>query len=294
MRLSVESLEVCAKLGDEEGLRLIKNAGFDAVDFSYCGLPENSPVLGEGYREYAHKLRAHLDNLGLVCNQAHAPFNLTRTEKLDMSEPHYSEIVRAIEAAAILGAENIIVHHVYIPVGETVNGISYEEYNHIFYKSLEPYCKEYGINVAVENMFYYDMKKRRHKGMLHTPQALKAIIEGLNSPYFTACIDIGHLAITGYEPEEIVREMEPSILKALHIHDNDYLSDRHNLPFTGGINWKNVMSTLKKIGYTGDLTFEICNYLNNFSNELIPDALKFAQKVGRHLISLFEKCGEED
>ena len=158
----------------------------------------------------------------------------------------------------------------------------------MFYKSLEPYCKEYGINIAIENMFYYDAKKRRHKGMLHTPQALKAIIEKLDSPYFIACIDIGHLAIIGEEPEDVLREMQPSILKALHVHDNDFLSDRHSLPFTGGINWQNVMDALKNIGYTGDLTFEICSFVNKMPDVLISDALKFAQKVGRYLISIFE------
>lgn len=291
MRLSVESAEVCEKFGDIEGLSLIKNAGFDAVDFSYCGLSDDSPVLGKGYREYAHKLRNHIDKLGLVCNQAHAPFNLSRTEKFDMSEPHYNEIVHSIEAAAILGAEHIIVHPIYVPVGETVNGISYEDYNHMYYKSLEPYCREFGIKIAVENMFYVDTKRKYRRGMLHTPETLTAIVKRLDSPYFVACVDIGHLAITGEEePEKFIRCMEPSVLKALHVHDNDYIMDMHILPFTGDINWKEVMPALKEMGYTGDLTYEICTYLKKFPNELIPDALKLAQSVGRYLISLFENA----
>ncbi len=289
MRLSVESAEVCARFGDEEGLRLIKNAGFDAVDFSYCGLPENSPALGEGYREYAQKLRKYMDELGLVCNQAHAPFSLARNEKLDMSELHYSEIVRSIEAAAILGAEQIVVHPIYVPVGETVNGISYEDYNHMYYKSLEPYCKEFGIKIAVENMFYYDAKRRYRRGMLHTPEALTAIVKGLDSPCFVACLDIGHLAITSEEePETVIRRMEPSVLRALHIHDNDYIKDKHILPFTGDINWKATMLALKEIGYTGDLTYEIGTYLKKFPKKLIPDALKLAESAGRYLVSIFD------
>ena len=44
MKLSVETAEICGKFGNEEDLRLIKNAGFDAVDFSYYDLPEVSHI----------------------------------------------------------------------------------------------------------------------------------------------------------------------------------------------------------------------------------------------------------
>jgi hypothetical protein len=48
------------------------------------------------------------------------------------------------------------------------------------------------------------------------------------------------------------------------------------------------MQSLKAIGYTGDLTFEILNYLKKFPNELVEDSLKLAVSVGRYLISLCE------
>ena len=41
-------------------------------------------------------------------------------------------------------------------------------------------------------------------------------------------------------------------------------------------------------GYKRDLTFEIVKQLELYPNELLPDVLKFANAVGRHLISLFE------
>ena len=48
------------------------------------------------------------------------------------------------------------------------------------------------------------------------------------------------------------------------------------------------MGALKKIGYDGELTFEILNYFRNIPKELIPEALRFAERTGRHLISVFE------
>jgi len=49
MKLSVESYEVCKKFGVRKGLKMIKDAGFDVVDFSYYDLDENTPILGDDY-----------------------------------------------------------------------------------------------------------------------------------------------------------------------------------------------------------------------------------------------------
>jgi len=291
MRLSVETQEVYQKFGIKEGITLLKEAGFDAIDFTFCDLGEDSLFYSDKYREFALEIKKHIDEIGIVCNQAHAPFNLVRDEKPDMSEPHYNEIVRAIECASILGAETIVVHPVYVPVGETVDGVSYEDYNYKYYKSLEPYCEKFKIRIAVENMFYVDSKRKYRRGMLHTPESLTAMVKSLNSPYFVACVDIGHLAITSRtEPDDFITEMEPEVLTTLHIHDNDYIMDKHMLPFTGDLDWETVMKSLRKMNYSGDLTFEICGYLKRFPNELMPDALRLAAAVGRHLISIFNKA----
>jgi len=288
MRLSVENSEIREKFGDFKAIEIIKEAGFDALDYTFCSVEEEF-CLKDDYREYAQKLRAHMDKVGIVCNQAHAPFRLTRFEAIDLSEPHYLEIVHSIEAAAILGAEQIIVHPIYIPVGETLDGVTYEEHNRRFYKSLEPYCKKSGIKVAVENMFYLDEKRKHRRGMLHTMDEIRSMIESIDSPYFTACVDIGHLAITSsLEPERFIEDMDPSIVRALHVHDNDYTFDNHQLPFIFGINWVNVMKALKKAKYEGDLTYEICTFLKRFPAELSADALKMAHSVGRYLISVFD------
>ena len=50
------------------------------------------------------------------------------------------------------------------------------------------------------------------------------------------------------------------------------------------------MMSLKKTGYEGELTFEIVKYLQKFPPELIPDALKFAAVIGKHLISIYENA----
>ena len=50
------------------------------------------------------------------------------------------------------------------------------------------------------------------------------------------------------------------------------------------------MTSLKKKGYSGDLTLEIVTYIDHYPDALIEDALKFAGAIGHHLISLYENA----
>lgn len=283
MILSVDIYALREKIGDLDAIPLIKEAGFDGIDYSFYWTKEGSPILGDAYEQYAETVRKCLDEHGLVCNQAHAPFELRYGEKFDASEPHYLEIIRSIKAASILGAENIIVHSIEVPLSE-----NFEEYNIQFYKSLEPYCEKYSVRVAVENLFSYNGKTKSYFGRLHTPQLLCDFIKKLNSPWFVACLDVGHAAITGTEPEDFIMEMDSGLLKALHIQDTDYFSDCHVLPFMGSLNWDSIISALKKTNYCGELTFEVFRFLKRQPNAMILDALKYTASIGRYLISKFK------
>lgn len=285
MNISVELYTMVERFGVFKGIEMAKETGFDAIDFSYYYHMENEEVLGDGYIEYAKKVREHLDKVGIACNQAHAPFAFKYGMEKSESEEKYLNIVRSLESAAILGAKNIVVHSVNVP-----EDVDFEEYNVEYYKSLVPYCEKFGICIAVENLFGKDAKRKCIVGKLGTPAELSRIIEKINSPWIVACVDVGHAALTGNEPEKFIEGVTPGVIKALHVQDNDYLDDRHIIPYTGDLNWEAIMCSLKKVGYDGDLTFEIIKYLRKFPDELLPDALKFAVSIGKHLVSIYDKC----
>ena len=284
MKLSVELYTLAQRFGDFKAVEIAKKAGFDAIDYSYYYDKECDDVLGDGYKEYAKKLREHLDEVGIFCNQAHAPFTFKYGMEKNISEQKYLWMVHALESASILGATNIVVHSVNVP-----EGVSFEEYNVQYYKSFIPYCEKFGIHIAVENLFRRDLKRKRLTGKLGSPAELNSIVEKINSPWIVACVDIGHAALTGYEPEDFIKKMNPSVLKALHVQDNDYLDDRHILPYTGELNWEAIMESLKKAEYDGDLTFEITKFLDKFPDDLLPEAMSFAAFVGKHLVSIYNK-----
>lgn len=280
MKLSIDTQVLHKRYGDEKAIGMLKEAGFDSIDYSYYWLDESDEALSENYREYAVKVKGWLEEKGMTCNQAHAPFDIKYGCKFDLSEPEYRKIVRSMESASIMGANCIVVHSIIVPPHEDIF-----TYNLEFYKSLEPYCKEFDIQVAVENLFRVDHKSKCFRGTLFTEKHLNQMIQALDSPYYVVCIDIGHASLTGYEPEDLIKGFDNQTLKALHVQDTDYMDDLHTLPYSGKLDWNAITSALKEMNYNSDFTFEIFNYLNKIEDDFMEDALAYASKIGRYLIS---------
>ena len=276
MKLAIETYVPREKFGDLKGLEVIKEAGFDAVDYSFYWTKEHNDLLGADYMEKARSVRAKLDELGLECRQAHAPFDFRSEWAMDESTPAYLRIVRAIKAAAVLGVKNIIVHALVPPAGEDVI-----DFNVKYYRTFEPYCKKYGVCIAVENLFR--RADNGWTGLLGSPAELNEVLRRLDSPWFVACIDVGHAKIAGWEPEDFILGMDPGVIQALHIQDSDGLDDRHTIPGLGRLHWDAIADALVKTHYSDDLTLEVFAYLGGFSPAALPYALKLAEVVGREL-----------
>ena len=293
MRLSMETYGLRRRFGDYEAARLIREAGFDCVDYSCYYWKEQAHALEDGYREYARALRAHLDGLGLVCNQSHAPFDTKYGQPFDPSCDTFRNVTRAMEVASILGAEQIVVHSIAMPKELTEDTEATHAYAMEYYRALLPFAEEFGIRIAVENLFVRHKEKFVYSGRLNRPDTLSRVVRELDSPWATACLDMGHAAMVGYEPENFVRGMDKGLLGAVHFQDGDYIEDRHTLPYLGQYHWAEIMKALAETGYRGDLTFEIYKYYQNLPDEAIPHALKMAEAVGRSLIRIFQSGGTE-
>ncbi len=274
MKLSIETYAIRKKFGDKKALCMIKEAGFDCVDYSFYYVPADFPTTTENYMEYAKEIRAYMDELGLECNQAHAPFSLKANEVLDESNIKYLNITRSIEAAGVLGAKYIIVHL----LGSCVDNDEFDDFNEKYLKSLEKYAAKSGVKIAVENLVYGNVCSFK------SPEAHCEYVRKLGLDNFVACVDVGHLALAEYEPEDYLRRMDAEVLKSLHIQDNTRDIDRHMLPFTGTLHWEEIMGALKEIGYNSEITLEVFKYLRSMPDEITFDALKLANAVGNYLV----------
>lgn len=279
MKLSVETYVMRERFDDKTAVKMIKEAGFDCFDYSMYWAKGEKNMLGEDYIERARDLRAYADGLGIECNQAHAPFDVRHTDKFDISNEKYLELVRSLEFASIMGAKTVVVHAIKDGVPDSID---MKKLNREFYLSLVPYCEKFGIDISVENLFEY--KDGVFKPVFAQPDEHIEFVKSLNSDRFNVCLDIGHSALTGVKPQDAVSGMDKNILKALHIHDNDFTGDRHLMPYLGKFEWDEICGALKSIGYDGELTFEIFGTLNKIPNEALFDALCFARKIGEVLI----------
>lgn len=290
MLLSTLTSHLAGIYGDTEAIRIIKAAGFDAYDFSAFQMFQQADYAlnGPQYREYAARLRAAADDCGIVCNQSHAPFASSVGEAV-RDEEIFEAIVRAMETASILGAKIIVVHPKQHLQYET-HIEELKEMNKAFYGRLIPYCEQFGIKVACENMWQYNRAAERIiDSTCSRPEEFCEYIDMMNSPWIVGCLDVGHVALTDADLPYFVRTMGKSRLQALHVHDNDLHRDTHTLPYTQSIAFEPFLNALSEIGYEGDFTFEADVFIQKFPPQLKREATAFTCKVGRYMMAQIQK-----
>ena len=285
MKLGTSTEILGRRFGEEEAVRIIARAGFDGIDWDFsCMEFDENLWNGDDWRQYARKMRELTEESGVAVLQAHAPYPTSKGE-----EPYDSvvmeRVIRSMEAASLLGAKNIVVHPMkhlnYVRYGKLLF-----EKNVEMYRRLIPYCERWDIRVCVENMY----EKDPHTDLIVNsgcglPEEFCAMLDELNSPWIVGCLDIGHAALVGVDPADAIRMLGHDRLQTLHVHDVDYFTDGHTLPFMEKLDWNSITAALAEIGYQGDFVFEADKFFRNFPAELCQDALVFMEKTGRHLMS---------
>mgnify|MGYP004461870271 CR=1 FL=1 len=286
MRISTQTSRLIANYTFEEMIDILAEAGYDAIDFSLHAVKNLAEIKPEVFGE----LRKRAEDKGMCFNQAHAPFHSSYVDE-EQTKTRFNEIVIAMERAAVLGAEYIIVHPCqHLPYIEQGVPERLFEINMDFYNRLKPYCEEFGIKVAVENMWqhYGGSSKIMHSTCSRAAEHIR-YVDNLDSKWFTACLDIGHAFLVSENPADSIRALGSERLGALHVHDVDGIHDSHTIPYFGVIDWDDVMSALAEIGYKGDLTFEADSFMDRKPKELIPECEKLMAQTGRNLIKKFEE-----
>lgn len=291
MRLSTTNLFLAKNLSYKDSVRILKEAGYDAYDMSLCCMyddPENCVFCKDDYLETAKELRRYADEVGIVCNQAHAPFewrmfDAEREKRLD------EMVLRSIEIASVLGADVIVVHPkqymVYADHAQELFDINMQ-----YYKDLIPYAQKYNIKIAVENMYQSNNgAKTPTDSTCSRAWEFCKYLDTINSEWIVGCLDIGHASLMGIDIPEFIKTMGSKRIKALHVHDTDFIGDRHTIPFEHKIDYMAVAKALGEIGYEGDFTFEADVFFRGKPRELYEATAKYMCEVGRVLVNEIEK-----
>ncbi|MBE6769650.1 MAG: sugar phosphate isomerase/epimerase [Ruminococcaceae bacterium] len=294
MKLVTTTDNLEKRFGMKKAIDILCDAGYDALDFSAFYPRLYTDELGDAF--FLEMKKYALDK-GLTFEQAHAPFASSFRDDEEKTKQRFGEIVRSMKNASLLGVKRIVVHPCqHLMHHEANNAELLFEMNMDFYKRLIPFAEEYGIKIAVENMWQTVGVHRYsigtpviYRSVCSSPDEFLRYLDELNSDAFCACLDIGHTMLVREKPENFIKALGSRYLECLHVHDVDGIVDDHTLPFYGITDWDSVLKTLAEIGYKGNLTFEADNFMVNLPDALCPSAAKFMADTGRYLVGNFEK-----
>ena len=289
MKISTTTGRLAKTHGEAAAIRMIAEAGFDCYDYSIFSIVgwEENPVFGAEWEAYADSLIAAANEAGITCNQSHAPFPSRKTDGKPESEP-YNEIIfdkleRAIRFAGRLGAKSIVVHPIkdFPHFGKEAY---WKDLNMDFYRALAPIARDAGIRIALENMFVTDPNRKIYtESACGDPREFADWLDTLADDCFTACLDLGHCGLCGYDIGYAIRTLGADRLGALHVHDNDFKADLHMPPFCLNTvdTWQATADALAEIGYRGEMTLESDRMLLKLPTELYPTGLRYMHDVAR-------------
>lgn len=287
MTLSAPMSALRKRLGDEKAITLMAKVGFDAIDYTFNEMVDSACIWNtKDYKGYASHLNDVARDNRVFFNQAHAPF-LFDWDSMWL-ESGFDALIRptierSFECASLLGIPLIVVHPIH-HITYFGNEKILWDWNLEYYHRLLPVAKEYGLKIALENMWQMDVVKNcSSSDVFSNPEQFKECIDVLDDADIVACVDVGHAGLAGEDPASMLRILGTRV-KALHIHDNHHKADDHTMPYLGKLDWKAITHALAEIGYNGDFTFEVTNYSTSFPDDLLGDALSLQVAVGRSLI----------
>jgi sugar phosphate isomerase/epimerase len=118
---------------------------------------------------------------------------------------------------------------------------------------VEPYAKHYSVQVALENMHGDNW------------EMLEVLLPEYDPEFLGVCFDSGHANLSGHNFEHLERLKDRLI--AVHLHDNDGLTDQHKIPFTGTVDWNALASIIAFSAYKGCVNLEVAIQESGFTDE---------------------------
>ncbi len=298
MKLSVQTCGTTEIIGIDAGFAAISAAGFDAVDFGLDGFHKWDDLVSgkkcaffedDNLKRYVDEVKAAAEKYGVEFGQMHAPFPLFVPKSPEGGKNVQEDVKKCIALCSYLGCPRIVIHPIFDGSARFPSMTKEQEYaaNMEFYTSIIPLLKEHKVVCCLENMWSQDWKSKKiYTAVCSDLNETIRYIDELNAiageRLFGFCLDVGHLLLVGQDPCYWIEQLGDR-LETLHTHDNDGVNDEHIIPYMGCANWDRFVLGLRKIGYKGNLSFEVSSFNRKFPPELIPAALKFTADIGRYL-----------
>ena len=312
MRISSDTSTMVRQFGAKDAFRMIREAGFDAVDWGidtdwkiaqigaaeclegHTVFEKTLPEIETYFAEQLTEIRRN----GLAITQAHAPFPAYLPGRPDILEYAIEIYKQVIRFCAAVDCPRVVVHGITKQEIDTeLTPDECERLNLHLYESLIPTLREVGtVTVCLENLF----TTARALGAMNSftfwegccsdPHTAARWIDHLNAlagdRYFGLCLDTGHLHVLSKPFHAYVPILGDRIV-ALHIQDTTPATDRHLMPYTGTVRWEDFLREMRAIGYKGDLSFETFAQIKQerLPRALVPTFLHTTVEIARYFRS---------
>ncbi len=216
----------------------LKETGYDGIEL----------YMGDGDVSHYTKLGSHFADLGLGVTTVTglAPEENISSEDQNIRQAGLDRLKWAIDNAEALGADNICgpIHSSFAYF--TRQPPTQDERK----RSAEMLRKAAEYAAMADIMLCPEALNRFECYLYNTMADLKTLVEAVNHPNLGAMYDTHHSNIEEKSQAEALKTIAP-VLKHIHISEND-----RGTPGSGQVQWNDVFSTIKEIGYDGWLTIE--------------------------------------
>ena len=211
----------CTELSDEHGAMLFAR--------------------GEDVCETGRRFAEFIAARGMEIPQGHLPLSVK------ICSEDLGRLYRWIDMYEAIGIKNMVLHCDNLADTSLTQEEKIEQ-NIIKLKEIAAYIEGRSITVCLENL------------QLRAPRSIEEIlyiIDRVGSKQLGICLDTGHLNLTVKGHRNFILKAGAR-LKALHIADNDGVTDQHRMPFNyGTVDFYEVVRALREIGYEGIFNLEI-------------------------------------
>lgn len=237
-----------------EAMKKMKDAGYDGVELVLGDIGEITMNTTEAE---LLKIRSMADDYGLEIPSVGTWLLWSNNVvSSDEKEREYSRDVirKQLDIAAVLGADTVLVVPGYCG-SNFVEGKPLVRYDDAYKRARDSFCicaehaEKVKVSIGLENVW---------NKFLLSPLEMRNIIDEVGSDYVGAYFDVGNIMYVGY-PQHWIEILGKRIRK---IHFCDYRTSQAGLGafvdlMAGDVPFKEVMNSLRKIGYDDYITFEM-------------------------------------
>lgn len=259
MKLSISRTSAWRFVSDEfEYYRHIRECGFRYIDYEFYSIlgDDDSKYMQTDWQKQVELTRNTMEKIGVKSLIAHAPSGEPAAP--GMTEPLLRRTIRSIECCGMMGIENLVYH----PGGQMgMTRKEFLDFNVDYVRRMIPMLEKHNVTLLLENVGRWD-----EPFYVHDAEEMLELIDKINHPLYQACLDTGHLSLQD-EPQYDTIMALGSHLRGLHVQDNfgslpvsitnrAWRQDLHLPPLMGCVNFDEVLTGLKKIGYRGLFNLE--------------------------------------